>query len=187
MLRHSVIALGLVLVAGCGNSRTPVPSGSAPAAPQGMHTLRYVAAGVAFQAPRNWSAAQQQPPLVAIVSSGAAVVAVWRFPRTRAAPAGGAALAGARARLLASVRAREESLELIRSKLVRVEGAPGIELDAIEQIHGQSRRVRSTHVFVKGGELVLDEYAPVSVFHAVDHAVFSPLKRSLALFSPAAA
>lgn len=185
VLRHAsiVLALGLVLLTGCGNSRTPVSSASSPQAPQGVQTLHYGPAGVGFQAPRNWRVEAQQPPLVAVVSSGPATVVVWRYPRGTPPPAG-AGLARARARLVDAVRARDGTLALIRSKLVSVGSAPGIELDANEQIHGQPRRVRSTHVFLEGAELVLDEYAPPSVFHGVDHAVFSPLKRSLQLFSP---
>lgn len=183
-----MLVLALVLLAGCGNSRTAVPSVTAPAAPQGSRTLRYATAGVELQAPGNWSVEPQQPPLVTVVSSGAAVVAIWRFPRTRPPPPpAGPVLARARVRLIDSVRARDATLRLIRSKLLMVQSAPGIELDAIEQVQGKPRRVRSTHVFVDGAELVLDEYAPPSVFHAVDHAVFSPLKRSLQLFPSTAA
>jgi hypothetical protein len=47
--------------------------------------------------------------------------------------------------------------------------------------------VRSTHVYVPGAEYVLDEYAPPAMFHAVDHAVFSPIKRSLRLVPVATA
>jgi hypothetical protein len=56
-----------------------------------------------------------------------------------------------------------------------------IVVDAIESIAGRRRRVRSFHVFVRGAEIVLDEYAPVAMFHAVDHSVFSPLNHSLVL------
>jgi len=66
-----------------------------------------------------------------------------------------------------------------------VAGYPAIELDAFEQLKGSPRRVRSTHVFTGTSEVVLDEYAPTAIFHSVDHAVFSPLKRSLRLTSAA--
>ena len=38
---------------------------------------------------------------------------------------------------------------------------------------------RSLHVFVSGYEIVLEQYAPPSLFHPVDHVAFSPMKRSL--------
>src|SRR5437588_6990613 len=119
--------------------------------------------------------------MVTVVTSGAAVVAVWRFQRQEPLPSLPDALARARKQLIRAARARDASLQLIRSKLVTVARARAIEVDAIERIRGQVRRVRSTHVFAFGAELVLEEYAPVDLFHAVDHAVFSPLKRSLLL------
>jgi hypothetical protein len=146
--------------------------------------VRYPASGVAFRAPSDWLVVGRQAPLVAVASSGSAVVAIWRFPRTGLPPAGTAALKRAEAHLIGAARARDATLRLIRSKLASIDGAPAVELDAFERIAGQPRRVRSIHVFVSGAELVLDEYAPPSVFHGVDHEVFSPMKRSLTV-SPA--
>jgi hypothetical protein len=39
--------------------------------------------------------------------------------------------------------------------------------------------VRSVHVYGPTSEVVLDAYAPPASFHPLDHAVFSPVKRSL--------
>jgi hypothetical protein len=181
-----IAGLPLIVLLGCGDARTPVPSLTNPAAPHGFRLVRYPGAGVSFKAPGDWLVTRQQPPGVAITSSGSAVVAVWRFPRSATAPAGAAALEHARSALIGAARSRDSTLQLIRANLVRVAGAPAVELDAFERIAGQPRRVRSIHVYVAGGELVVDEYAPASTFHAVDHQVFSPLKRSLAL-SPAPA
>jgi hypothetical protein len=74
---------------------------------------------------------------------------------------------------------------VIRSRVTRAGRSGAVELDAIEQIAGQLRRVRSVHVFVNGAEIVLEEYAPTGLFHSVDHEVFSPLRQSLTV-SPAA-
>ncbi len=178
----AVLACGLL--AGCGNSRTPVPSLSSPQPPQGFQLLSYPAAAIALRAPRNWSVTPGRAPLVATIGSGAAVVALWRFPRSLPPPTG-TTLAGAGARLLAQARARDPGLRLIRSQAEAIDHAPAIELDALEQINGQLRRIRSIHVFVTGAELVLEQYAPPAIFHAIDHAVFSPVKRSLRL-SPVA-
>lgn len=75
---------------------------------------------------------------------------------------------------------------MIRSALTRADGRPAIALDVLERISGQLRRVRSLHVYAGGAELVLEEYAPPAVFSTVDHAVFSPVTRSLKLAQPTA-
>ena len=202
MLRLVTTALllccSLLPSGGCGNSRTPVPDLSQPAQPASFRTLRYsgstVAQGVKrslsieFGAPSNWAIVQRKPPVVTVVTSGDAVVALWRYGRKAPVPAGAAAYARASQGLVEAARKRDHSLQLIAAKTVMVGSNPGVELDALESIGGQRRRVRSTHVFVPGAELVLDEYAPLTVFHAVDHSVFSPLKRSLRLsVTPASA
>ena len=119
--------------------------------------------------------------MVATVSSGAAIVAVWRYQRAAPVPATLEALDSARVALLRAVQASDPSLRVIRSHTGRLHGAPTVVLDAVEQISGQQRRVRSIHLFGSGAEFVVDEYAPVSDFTAVDHVVFSPLRRSLTL------
>jgi hypothetical protein len=139
---------------------------------------------VALNAPANWAVLTGRPPLVVTIGSGRALVAVWRYPRSEPLPGDPAALDRARTALIGAARARDPRLAVIRSKLVTVGTSQGVELDATEFVQGQLRRVRSVHLFAYGAEIVLDEYAPPSVFHAVDHAVFSPVKRSLRL-SPA--
>jgi hypothetical protein len=177
----AITGLSLVLLAGCGNSRTPVPSLTSPVAPHGFRTVRYPNSGLAFRAPSNWLVTGQQAPMVAVASSGSAVVSIWRYPNSGAPPLGKAALRHAQGRLVNQARSRDATLRLIRGKLTRVDGSPAVELNALERIKGQERRVRSLHIYTYGGEVVFDEYAPTSVFHDVDHLVFSPMKRSLAL------
>jgi hypothetical protein len=149
-----------------------------------LRTLTYRQAGLSFRVPRSWSVSNQQAPLVSVVASGPAVVAVWRYPRGRALPTTASEVARARRSLVAAVRVRQATLRLIRSRVARAGGARAVELDAIERIGGQPRRVRSVHVFAYGAEVVLEEYAPTGLFHSVDHDVFSPLTRSLSV-SPA--
>jgi hypothetical protein len=186
LLGGSALLAGSAVLAGCGNSRTPVPTVTAPAAPSSFHRLAFRSIGLTLRAPRNWSVGAGKGSLVTTVSSGTAIVALWRYRRTSPAPRGDAALAAARARLLAEARGREPGLRLLRSRIVSVDGVPAVELDAIERIGGRPRRVRSLHVFRRRGELVLEEYAPAGVFRGVDRAVFAPLKRSLTLGAPAA-
>jgi hypothetical protein len=175
------------LVAGCGNARTPVPDTSQAASPGGFIRLNWPSAEVSLRMPASWSVRSERAPLVAVVSSGPAIIAVWAHPRSAPVPAGPAARNRARAGLVAAARRRDPGLELIRATVVTVGGRPEVELDAFEQIAGNRRRVRSTHVFTATSEIVLDEYAPTAMFHTVDHAVFSPVKRSLRLLAASSA
>ncbi len=125
--------------------------------------------------------------MVATVTSGAAIVAVWRYPRAAPVPGTSAALEKTRTALIRAAQAKDSSLRVISSHLGRLHGAPTIVLDAAEQISGYERRVRSTHLFGSGAEFVVDEYAPTNEFSAVDHVVFSPLRRSLTLIPASAA
>ncbi len=189
MPRRANVALtftfAFILLAGCGNSRTPLPVFTVAATPNGFQALSYPASGVSFSAPRDWNVIARKLPMVTLVSSATAVVALWRYPRAQPPPAGPLALSEARAGLIDAARARDHGLQLIRSGLATVDGNRAIELDVIERIAGQLRRVRSTHVFVPGAEIVLEVQAPRDGFHAVDHAVFSPLRRSLRLSAAA--
>jgi hypothetical protein len=134
---------------------------------------------VALEAPQSWTRIDEPPPLVAVLTSGSAVVALWRYVRARPLPSASAQLSAAARSLIGAVRAGQPAIQIIRTRVVRLGGAPGIELDALERIRGQLRRVRSTHLYRGQSEIVLEEYAPVDQFHSVDHAVFSPLRHSL--------
>ena len=187
MPRPAALALTLVLalpvtggaLAGCGNSRTPAPALSAPARVGGFRTLGYPSAGVTLAAPAAWTAIHGRPPMLVVITSGTAVIALWRYPRQAPLPAGTAALQRARRALTAAVASRSPGVEVIGSRAVRLDGRPAIELQALERIHGLLRRVSSTHVFASGAEVVLEEYAPPSVFANLDGSVFTPVRRSL--------
>jgi hypothetical protein len=180
-LLRLLVGCSVLLVAGCGNSRTPVPDASVPAAPAGFRTLRLTHAAVSLVTPRNWTVTGQSAPLVLTLNSGPAVVALWRFARAAPPPASGADLASTRTALIKAVRTRDRTLTLLSSRLVRIDGARAVQLQARERIGGQLRRVSSTHVYVSGAELVLDEYAPPAQFATVERSVFAPIRRSLAL------
>jgi hypothetical protein len=141
--------------------------------------LSFPGIGVTLDAPRSWMTVDERPPLVTVLTSGDAVVALWRFPRTGPLPAGRADLSAATQALIDAVRSHQPQIRVIRTAIVRLGGASGIELDAVTQIKGQLRRIRSTHLYTGHQEIVLEEYAPPAVFHAVDHAVFSPIRHSL--------
>lgn len=186
--RPTIALLGAtLLLAGCGYSRTAAPSPGQPAMPGAMRTLSYPHAGLRFRAPKDWTVWPGHGRLVTTVSSGAAVVSVWRYPRSQPAPADRAGLQAAAQQLLGSLRGRDPSLQLIRAQVTVVSGVPVVQLSAFETIGNARRRVRSTHLFLSGTELVIEEYAPPSLFHSVDHAVFSPLLHSVSLSAKPAA
>jgi hypothetical protein len=177
------VIIPALLQAGCGNSRTPVPSLTRPAAPDGFRRVAYPQAGIQFEVPRDWAVAAERAPLIATVSSGPATVAVWRYIRPKPPDSAGvtAQLGAARAALIAAAEARAPTLRVIRARTVTLADLPTVVLDATERVAGNPRRVRSIHMFAPGLEIVIEEYAPPTLFHTVDRAVFSPLKRSLAL------
>ncbi len=183
------LVLAVVVIAGvggCGNSRTPVPSVYRSIRPFGFHPFVLPQYGFGLVVPKNWSdlANQVRAPVVMIVASGAAVVAISRYARALPPPADAASLEQARIGLLAAIRARQPRFRLLGSRRLAVEGQPAVQVDGIEPIDGHRRRVRSLHVYTGTGELVLEEYAPVRSFPAVDRQVFTRVSRSLRLLRP---
>lgn len=186
MASLALAVAALIALTGCGNARTTASLG-ASVTPGVLQWVHYPAYGVTIRAPQKWQVSRGQPPLVATMSLSDAVATLWSYPRHLPPPASAAALALARRQLIAAARRRDPTLQLIRSSVSLLDGFPAVELDAFEHVNGRPRRVRSTHVFTAGAEVVLDEYAPPQRFHAVDHAVFSPLKRSLRVGSASGA
>jgi hypothetical protein len=172
------LVLLVAVPAGCGYSRTPVPSVVAPA---GFNGESFPRVGIDVFVPLGWTESVSALPLAATISSGPAVIALWRYRRYTPPPSDAVALDAARRALVSAARARDPALVLIRTKLTRIGRAPAVVLDAFERINGQRRRVRSLHIYVRGAEIVIDEYAPPSQFHAVDHEVFSPVIHAIRL------
>jgi hypothetical protein len=168
----------MAVVAGCGYSRTPVPS---VVAPTGLKGESFPRVGIDIFVPFRWTESVSLLPLAATISSGPAVISLWRYRRSAPPPSDALALAAARRALISAARARDPGLALIRSKLTRIGRAPAVVLDAFEQINGHRSRVRSVHIYVQGAEIVIDEYAPPSQFHTVDHDVFSPVVHGIRL------
>jgi hypothetical protein len=193
VVRHSpthVVAAALTLLGfiavslalgGCGGGAVVDPSLAAVASPAGFTVVSYPAAGVKLSVPRNWTTTPEPAPMLAVFSSGPAVMSLWRYPSTHPALTEPSQLQTALGRLTAAIRAREPSVRVQATGISRVDGDGAVIIDATERVNGRLRRVRTEHVYVDGAELVLDAYAPVSQFPTVDHAVFSPTRKSLAL------
>lgn len=175
-----IACLALVL-AGCGNQRTPVPRLGDVAPSGGFDFLPLSPWPIAINVARRWSWAEHGAPLLLTESSGPAILAVWRFARHSSVPRSDSELRAARDALVAQARRRDPFLQLIRTRIGSLQGLPTIELDAGERVGGAPRRVRSLHVFAENAEVIIDAYAPPALFHDADHAVFSPVKHSLRL------
>jgi hypothetical protein len=173
--------LAALAVGGCGNARATVPDTTTPELPQGTKVTRIERAGVRFTAPANWPGLTPAGRLAGGIQSRTATVAVWRYPRSEPLPADDAALREVRGLLEARVRHRDPTFRLRSSRLVHRGGARGIELVGTQTIAGRPVGVRSSHVFSRGAELVIDAYAPPAQFARLDAAVFRPLLRSLKL------
>jgi hypothetical protein len=174
---HCVLA-GAVLI-GCGNQRAKPPNLEAPKPPDAMKRFVYEKAQLEFSAPRNWSQREDSPPRVALVSSGAASVVIWRYRRRGRLPESGLALEGALAALADAVRAHDRDAVVRSTRVVTVGDVPGIELVADQVLFGERRRVRSRHLFARGAEYVIDASAPPDSFARVDRTVFAPLMASV--------
>ena len=181
---RSTAALLTALSAGCGAERVDPPDASRPYISEGPALRAFPTAGVSFQAPADWRFDVGQAPLVASTSSGTATIAIWRYPRTGALPRDDIALDQADAALQQAATTRDASFRVQQSRRVRVDGARGIQLVGVEQVAGRERRVRSTHVYAKGAEYVVDTYAGSRDFALIDRVVFQPLVRSFKIGPP---
>jgi hypothetical protein len=56
---------------------------------------------------------------------------------------------------------------------------------ADETVAGQARRVRSTHVYGNGAEVVIDAFAPPSVYAQVETPIVRRITHTLKLTKPA--
>ena len=174
-------ALAAVVLAGCGTKPPKTPDVTTPGPPIGFQRTAYPAAGISFDVPGGWRKVDGKPPLVAAVATGTATVAVWRYPRTEPLPTTHAALAAAKASLVAAVAQRDPTFRLQQAQMRHLKGRRAIQVVGIGTVTGQRRRIRSTHVYSDHAELIIDEYAPPTVFDRVDKQVFLHVLHSLRL------
>ena len=183
-MRRCLPLIACLLLAGCGNQQGRPPDVSAPVRPAGATAVTFATQGIGFAAPGGWHVRAGTAPLVATVQSGTALIAIWRYPRAEPLPATRGQLAQARDLLLQAAKARDASFVAAKSAITRVRSHPAIQVRGTETVSGRPRTVRSTHVYAFGAEVVVDAYAPASVFGQVDREAFVPLVRSLKLRAP---
>lgn len=173
----TVIAL---LAGGCGDSRATAVSLRAAARPRGFESLRVPSADVSLRVPNNWLILRhERPPLRALIVSGGAVVALWRYAASQPPPADRAGLALDRTALLDGARAHGGLLDVYEAKLTSVDGAPAVQLDVRQRIGRAVYRTLSTHIYLPGSEVVLEESAPAGRFAQARREAFSAIVRSV--------
>jgi hypothetical protein len=168
----------------CGRERISPPDVVRPATPTGSAPQAFPRAGMSFDGPGNWPFLPGRPPLVASASSGTATVALWRYLRSEPLPREDAELEAAQTALEDAARTRDKTFVVEEGRRLEIDGAPAVQLLGTETVAGQKRRVRSTHVYAKGAEFVVDAYAPENEFARVDREVFTPIVESLIIDPP---
>ena len=172
------------LVSGCGNKRQPPPVITTTNQPFGFLPQAIPTAGLTFQRPRQWRYVPGQAPLLATMTSGLTTIAVWRYPRTEPLPTTDAELATARDALVAAAKARDPSFQVIKAKGTRAAHHPAVVIIADETVAGQPRRVRSTHIYANGSEVVVDAFAPKDQYEQVESPIIIPLVRTFKITRP---
>jgi hypothetical protein len=177
--RIVLLILVCAVLTACGDSRTQPPDLSTPATPDGFMHVAYPAAGLRFNAPRDWRVIAGTPPQIVVLQSGLATVGVWRYPRDGTLPHTKAALKTALHSLLGLVATNDPTFRREGAAVVEVDHHGALQIRALETIDGLRREVRSTHLFVNRSEVVIDAFAPPSMFTRIDTEVFHPVLRSL--------
>ncbi|MDX6681739.1 MAG: hypothetical protein QOG94_1778 [Solirubrobacteraceae bacterium] len=181
-----LIIVFAIVLAGCGNSRTPAPSTGRIPAPKHFRVLKYAVDGVSLRVPTNWRSVQGTGSQLATIAIGDGQMAVWRYARSEPLPETRAQLHAARLALVAQVKRRDPTFELRSSRLVLRRGMRAVELLGEGTNHGERRAVRSLHAYGRGLEVVVDAFAPPKAFARVDEQTFAPVMRSLRLSKPVA-
>jgi hypothetical protein len=188
MRRAFVPLAALALLCGCGNPRQSPPDVLTPGPPLSAIKVVYPQAGIAFRSPGGWSTVRGGGAnAVVTVSTGQAVIGIWRFPRTQPPPATPEELDAAIASLVNAAKTRDPSFTPLKTTHIEISGRPGIQVRALETVDGQQRMVRSTHIYAFGGEITVDSFCPVKDFKRVDAQVFRPLLQTLLIAAPKAA
>jgi hypothetical protein len=186
--RISLAAVALaVLLAGCGNDRTPVPDLGVVPAPKAFREQFFDAQGVRFRAPTNWRVVPGDGTRVATVAIGTAQVAIWRYPRTEPLPETRAQLNAARDALVKQIESRDATFKLTSTRLILKRGIRAVEVVGVgTNLTNQTvqRSMRSLHAYGRGAEVVMDAFAPPKEFARIDEQTFGPMSRSLTLRTP---
>jgi hypothetical protein len=134
---------------------------------------------VRFLAPKGWLVNEGEGTQVYTISTGEATIAIYRYPRTEQTPRTRTQLDQAADLLVGAAKARDSTFTELKRGRLKVDGHPAVQLRGTETIVGRPRMVRSTHVYTRRAEIVVDAFAPAKDFRRVDEQVFRPLLKSL--------
>lgn len=186
-MRRAPILLTLaagMAIAGCGNEPRKPPTVTAPKAAFGWTKQEIPTQGVTFERPTAWRYSGGTPPLLGTMSSGLTTIAVWRYPRAEKLPETLDELNAARDALVAAARARDPTFKVIKAKGTRAAHRPAVVIIADETVAGQPRRVRSTHIYAAGSEVVVDAFAPADQYEQVETPIIIKLVRTFQITAP---
>jgi hypothetical protein len=176
------VLLFAILLAGCGNTRTPAPATGTIPAPKDFRVVKYSVDGISLRVPSNWRLFGGEGSQIATVAIGDGQIALWRYTRTEPLPETRSQLHAARQALVEQVQRRDSTFELTSSRLVLKRGLRAVEIVGEGTNQGERRSVRSLHAYGRGLEVVVDAFAPPKEFARVDEQTFAPVTRSLRLF-----
>lgn len=177
----SACLLAAVVLVACGTERTTLPDPNAP--PTGAsREIDFPRAGLSLRLRRPITVSRRPAPAVFRFSlPSGAVVSALAYRRTEPLPRSPASLREARKRLTRAARGRDPRFRLQSARVVRVAGAPGVEVVGTQTLSGGRLETRSVHLFKGTAEYVFELIAPRADFGKVDRSVFSPMLRTLRL------
>jgi hypothetical protein len=181
MRRVAVFAFltAALAAAGCGNDR--VETGSVFDAKPGKATqaLSYPDAGLKVTVPKEFDVKDSTAPQLFRASLDASFISAFAYRRKEQIPKEADELQEARRRLVAAAKRRDKSFKLKRSKVVNVNGVPGVELRGDQTIFRGRLHLRSLHLYKGNGEYVVELVAPVAAFAALERSSFPGILKSL--------
>jgi hypothetical protein len=181
---RSIAPLALLccaLVAGCGDDDSGQTTTARIAPPQRVDYGQY---GISFRTDPSWSVNGGLRPHVSAIASGAASVAIWRFPRTERLPRTRLELRQALRSVVASARRRDTTFRRIEGHTMRVDGRPAIEIRATDRLDGRQRATRTLHLYAYKAEIVVEGWTAPTDAARADRVLFDPLLRSLRIARP---
>jgi len=176
-----LVACSACLLAACGTERTVLPDPNAP--PTGAsREIDFPRAGVSVRLRRPIDVTRRPAPAVFRFSlPSGAVVSALAYPRDEPVPRSQADLRQARTRLVRAARSRDPRFRLQSARVVRVSGAPGVEVVGTQTLSGGRLQIRSVHLFKGSAEYVFELIGTRKAFGAADRTVFGPMLRTLEL------